>query len=123
MLASVVSKHPFDADDTNFQYYELDAINRMYALNGAVILFDAIPDTEGLFSYLDKTLELIHLNLSEKSGNVVYFEDAVLSFIANEIRLLADILSAHSSEIPVETGWQMVRECIAGLKFLYRRTG
>lgn len=116
LLASVVSKHPFDADDTNFQYYELDAINRMYALNGAVILFDAIPDTEGLFSYLDKTLELIHLNLSEKSGNVVYFEDAVLSFIANEIRLLADILSAHSSEIPVETGWQMVRECIAGLK-------
>jgi hypothetical protein len=80
------------------------------------ILFREIKNVPDLFSYINSLFELILLNLQNTSGTISHIEDTVISFIASEIGQLFDQLSAHIEKMDLKTCWQMINECIAGLK-------
>lgn len=97
-------------------YLTQEQIKHRYQHEDNAGIFSHVTSTPELFGYLKQIFNHLHSQLQPENGKAVPFEDAVITFICNELELLHEALKSHENEIPVISSWQMIRESIAGLK-------
>ncbi len=107
---------PDEKTDMHTVYPGATEIEKEYGFENAATVFTKISAAGEVFIYLQNVLGYLRDELISKSGNAVHFEDKVIEYIINELKLLAEHLQDHFHEINTETAWQMATECVAGLK-------
>lgn len=98
------------------QYLSAGQIKQRFQRDDNHGIFRQVTSTPDLFGYLKNIFNQLHRQLHPENQNAIYFEDAVITFISNELESLHEALKTHENEIPVTSAWQMIRESIAGLK-------
>jgi len=93
-----------------------EEIELLYQFNGAALCFSDVNSSPKIFGFLEQLI--IHLSESiqrheTKSGQI---ESVVLKFIAEEIEVLKSQLSDHLEVVGETQVWQMIKECVSGLK-------
>lgn len=93
-----------------------DEIKTIFSFPDADICFQDSDSAAGLFDYLEKLIFSLSESLNNSETRSGHFESVILRFIAEEIGVLKEQLSSHLDVVGIAPVWQMVRECVAGLK-------
>ncbi len=80
------------------------------------VCFADVNAPEIIFDYLERLIHTLSESLDHSAARGGHFESIVLRFIAEEISVLKEQLSSHMDVVGTEPVWQMVKECVAGLK-------
>lgn len=93
-----------------------DEIKVIFNFEDAGICFHDPDQPSVIFEYLEKFISSLSESLDASESKTGHFESVILRFIAEEIGVLKEQLSSHLDVVGVVPVWQMVRECVAGLK-------
>ncbi len=91
-------------------------IQNMHGIKSAEIVFANAGNPASIFSYLEDLLIYLKNSLASKNGITAPLDFKILDYIITELHKLKQQLESHFSVLTPEISWQMIRECITGLK-------
>ncbi|MBL0343247.1 MAG: PD-(D/E)XK nuclease family protein [Bacteroidetes bacterium] len=99
-----------------FNYMDSEKIASLYGFTLVNEVFVSIKSGAGLFEYIVSLLSKIQEGRDHTKEKTAHFEDTIIGFIISEISELIQQLEGYLELIPVATAWQLLVECVSGLK-------
>ncbi len=120
-----ILKHPlfnglsevyFDSKEDHHNYLDAEMIAAIYSFKNSKTVFRKITSGNDLFDYLLALFDLFHSGKTEDATKKMQFEDTITDFISSEIKQLRVQLEGYLEVIAPENAWQLLIECVTGLK-------
>lgn len=104
--------------DTGLRRHKVTAfeIEAVHHFPGTSLIFGIYESPEEVFSLIKQLLELLNRTFTEKESGQGRMEPAIAGFITEGLLLLEEQLAPQLKTIGKESTWQMIIECINGLK-------
>lgn len=91
-------------------------IESVYRFPGTTLIFGNYNTPDSIFSLIKQLLEILNRTFTEQDNGQGRMEPAITGFIQEELKILEEQLTPHLPTIGNDSAWQMIIECINGLK-------